>query len=183
MLSTSLNKRSIVHEATKFNMAHLILVTFTKSRFRWCTNCHRFSLSFGTLSFNFFVNLDASFSAEISSLDLVHFPCLNKTTRGISWSALGYLPKVRVRSNPWHTSLGEQLVLLVQNRTIDRAAATLVWTRAKLKHSNLKMWNWNTEYTDGNDIIYALPKQPPSNELLISFFAALGHELPIKYRV
>jgi len=58
-----------------------------------------------------------------------------------------------------------QLVLLVQNRTIARAAATLVRTRAKLKHSNFKMWNWNTEYMDGNDVIYALPKQPPSNGL------------------
>jgi len=47
-------------------------------------------------------------------------------------------------------------------------AATLVRTRTKLKHSNYKMWHWNTEYTDGNDVIYALPKQPPSNELLIS---------------
>ena len=112
----------------------------------------------------FFVNLDISFSAEISSLDSVHFPCLNKTTCGISWSTSRYLPKVRARSNLWHTSLGEQLVLLV-HCTIDRAAATLVRTHTKLKHSNLKMWNLNTEYTDGNDVIYALPKQPPSNEL------------------
>ena len=92
-------------------------------------------------------------------------PCLNKTVCGISWSTLGYLPKVRARSNPLHTSLGEQLGLLVQNCTIDRAAATLVQTHPKLKHSNLKMRNWNTEYTDSNDVIYMLPKQPPSNKL------------------
>ena len=34
--------------------------------------------------------------------------------------------------------------------------AILVRTRAKLKHSNLKMRNWNTEYTDGNDVITSL---------------------------
>jgi len=111
-------------------------------------------------------NLGASFSTELLSLDSVGRltrsapPCLNETASGISWSTSGYLPKARARSNPWHTSLREQLV-----RTIVRAAATLVWAHAKLKHSNLKMRNWNTEYTDGNDIIYALPKQPSSNEL------------------
>jgi len=31
-----------------------------------------------------------------------------------------------------------------------------------VKHSNFKMRNWNSEYMDGNDVIYALPKQPPS---------------------
>jgi len=27
------------------------------------------------------------------------------------------------------------------------------------------MRNWSTEYTDGNDVIWALPKQPPSDKL------------------
>ena len=107
-------------------------------------------------------DLGASFCAELLSLDLVGRPCLNETTHGISWSASGYLPKVRARSNPRYTSIGEQLVYLF------KAAATLVRTHAKLKHSNLKMQNWNTEYTDGNDVIYSLSKEPTSYELVKS---------------
>ena len=51
---------------------------FTKSRLHSIiSNCHRLSLSFGTLSFNFFLSgfhLGTSLSVELLSLDLVHSP-------------------------------------------------------------------------------------------------------------
>jgi len=106
-------------QATKFNTAHLVLVAVflgTNSLPRAAsiassTNCHQLSLSFGTLSFNFFFSgfhLGTSLSVELLSLDLSTPPCLNETARSVSWNASGYLPKVRERSNPRHTTLGGQ---------------------------------------------------------------------------
>jgi len=72
-------------QATKFDTAYLVLeVVFlgTNSLLRTAciassTNCHQLSLSFGTLSFNFFFSgfhLGTSLSVELLSLDLVHSP-------------------------------------------------------------------------------------------------------------
>ena len=120
-------------QATKFDTVHLVLVVaffryklFTESRF--CCVVHK-------LPSIFLVHWHTKLQLFLQWLRLKHLilcgsfvtrlgplpgPCPNETARGISWSALGYLPKVRARSNPWHTSLGEQLVLLVQNRTIEQ---------------------------------------------------------------
>ena len=72
-------------QATKFNTAHLVLVAVfwgTNSLPRAAcialsTNWHWLSLSFGTLSFNFFLSgfhLGTSLSVELLSLNLVHSP-------------------------------------------------------------------------------------------------------------
>ena len=49
------------------------------------------------------------------------------------------------------------------SKLLNRAASYTCSKRAK--HGNLKMQNSSTEYTDGNNVIYTLPKQPPSNGL------------------
>ena len=70
--------------------------------FALSSNCHQFSLSFGTQASTFFLQwprLRRLILCKLSSLNSVHSPCLN-AAHGISWSASGYLPKVRVRSNP-----------------------------------------------------------------------------------
>jgi len=72
-------------QATQFETTHLVLVAVflganclpKAASFASSTNCHRLSLSFGTLSFNFFFggfDLGASSSAELSSLDSVRQP-------------------------------------------------------------------------------------------------------------
>ena len=83
-------------QATKFNTAHLVVVAVflgTYSLLRGAsiissTNCHQLSLSFGTLSFNFFFSgfhLGTSLSAEPLSLDSVHSPMPKQTC---SWCFL-----------------------------------------------------------------------------------------------
>ena len=81
-------------QATKFDTAHLVLVVvflgtnslLSAAAVALSTNCHRLSLSFGTLNFNLYFSgfhLGTSLSAELLSLDSVHssMPKQNRSWR------------------------------------------------------------------------------------------------------
>ena len=105
------------------------------------------SIFLGRLNFVFFggFELGASLSVELSSLDSVHSPVSNR-----SWSVSA---KVRARSI---------LLPFRHNTPHKQSSYTRVLASSQFKFDNMAM---RMEYTDRNDVISLLLKQPPSNEL------------------